>query len=90
MRAISDGKCCAGICEHTVFLLKWNSVELIAWVEYGLPSRFTIRFFGVSGFQKVAARIHIFKQMQARNVYKNSIVSKVYYYCFLLWSAQEG
>ena len=63
---------------------------LVMFTVHGLPSQFTISFFEASGFQKVAARIHISKYMQARNVFKNSIVPKVYYWCFLLRSAQEG
>ena len=63
---------------------------LVMFTVHGLPSQFTISFFEAGGFQKVAARIHISKYMQARNVFKNSIVPKVYYWCFLLRSAQEG
>ena len=49
------------------------------YTGHGLP----LGFFGVSGFQKVAARIYICKEMQTRNVFNNSIVSKVYDCYFL-------
>ena len=44
---------------------------------YTGPNGLPLGFFGVSGFQKVAARIFICKQMQTRNVFNNSIVSKM-------------
>ena len=53
------------------------------------PNGLPLGFFGVSGFQKVAVRIYICKQMQTRNVFNNSIVSKVYDCYFLLRSAHE-
>ena len=56
---------------------------------YTGPNGLPLGFFGVSGFQKVAARIFICKQMQTCNVFNNSIVSKMYDCYFLVRSAHE-
>ena len=61
----------------------------VMYTGHGLPRRFTIRFSGVSGFQKVAARIYMCKKIQTRNVFNNSIVSKVYDCYFLVPSAHD-
>ena len=53
------------------------------------PNGLPLGFFGVSGFQEVAARIYICKQMQTLNVLNNSIVSKVHNCYFLVQSAHE-
>ena len=56
---------------------------------YTGPNGLPLGFFGVSGFQKVEARIYIFKQMQALNILNNSIVSKVYNCYFPVLSAHK-
>ena len=43
----------------------------------------------MSGFQKVEVRIYMCKQIQTRNVFNNSIVSKVYHCYFLVPSAHD-
>ena len=53
------------------------------------PDGLPLGFSGVSGFQKVAARIYMCKEIQTRNVFNNSIVSKVYDCYFLVPSAHD-
>ena len=58
-------------------------------VMYTGPNGLPLGFFGVSGFQKVAACIYMCKQIQTRKVFNNSIVSKVYDCYFLVPSAHD-